>query len=324
MERNLNIYYTLLAVGMLGLELLYFRIADHFNILDKPNLRSSHYKPVVRGGGIIFIFALLFWFFWFGLQWPWFLLGITAAAVISFMDDVRSQEPLTRFLVHLFAVGTIFFTVGLFDWPVWLWLLALVVSIGAMNAFNFMDGINGITGIYALVSLSTFLVINRFFFPFTSESFIVTSIIPVLVFLWFNFRKKAVCFAGDVGSVTIAFILIFLLLQLINSTGNLLWVVLFLVYGIDSVVTIILRLKRRENIFKPHRTHLYQYLCNEFGLPHRTVSMLYGLVQLLLNSVLIYAIVINAFWLAIAIGIVTLASYLATRTVVLSASRTNS
>ena len=101
----------------------------------------------------------------------------------------------------------------------------------------------------------------------------------VLVFCFFNFRKKAKCFAGDVGSVGIAFILLFLIGRLIIGTGDFSWIVLLSVYGVDSVLTIIHRLMLHENIGLPHRKHLYQIMANELKIPHVMVSSIYMVVQ---------------------------------------------
>lgn len=311
------IFPLVLGLVLFAVELLYFRIARHFKIIDKPNQRSSHDKVVMRGGGVIFIIAVLTWFFFNGMLWIWFVVGLTAAAAISFADDVRSQPAGLRFAIHLFAVLLMFYATGLFSWPIALWLLALVVCIGALNAFNFMDGINGITGLYALCCLTTFGYINNSLFTFTENTFIVANIVGVLVFLYFNYRKKAACFAGDVGSVTIAFVLIFLLLQLIVACNNLAWVILFLVYGVDSVVTIIYRLRKKENIFKPHRTHLYQYLSNEYKWPHRVVSAIYATIQLCINVLLILFIQHDQILLAVATGIFYLLIYLVIRETIL-------
>jgi UDP-GlcNAc:undecaprenyl-phosphate GlcNAc-1-phosphate transferase len=282
------ILYSPVMVAVLAVtELLYFRIAVRLKIIDKPNERSSHQKPVIRGGGIIFLVALLIWFCYGGFAWPWFMIGVTSVAIVSFADDILSLSPRIRFTIHLIAVLLMFYQLSLFGWPVALVIVAAIVCIGALNAFNFMDGINGITGVYALVSLLTFLYIHYYSIPFTDVSLVVTTVIGVVVFLFFNFRKQARCFAGDVGSVTIAFVQIFLLLQLIYKTGNYAWALLFLVFGTDSVVTILYRLKNKENIFKPHRTHLYQYLSNDLKIPHLWVSTLYGIIQLAVNSIVI-------------------------------------
>lgn len=279
-------YLALTAILFIA-ELVYFRVAIRFRIIDKPNERSSHAKPVIRGGGIVIVIASWIWFLYQGGAWPWLMLGLTAVAIVSFVDDLVSQPAIVRFTVHMASVILIFYQLSLFHWPAALIVLAIIVCIGTLNAFNFMDGINGITGVYALVSLLTFLYIHYYLIPFTDASLVITTVIAVVVFLFFNFRKSARCFAGDVGSVTIAFVQIYLLLQLIEKTGNYAWALLFLVFGADSVVTILYRLKNKENIFKPHRTHLYQYLSNELKIPHLWVSTLYGTIQLAVNSIVI-------------------------------------
>jgi UDP-N-acetylmuramyl pentapeptide phosphotransferase/UDP-N-acetylglucosamine-1-phosphate transferase len=313
MKLNEFFYFSLIGFLLLVVLLAYFKIAAKFGIVDKPNSRSSHAKPVIRGGGIIFIFALLIWFFTNSLLLPWFILGASVIAIISFLDDVMSLNPLVRFLVQLMAVSLIFYQLMPISWPIYLLLMAVIVCIGTLNAFNFMDGINGITGVYALVALFSFFYIHTQVVAFTELSFILVVSISVLVFLFFNFRKRAQCFAGDVGSVTIAFVLIFLLLQLILATNNFLWPLLFLVYGTDSIVTIIFRIKRRENIFKPHRTHLFQYLSNELAWPHLTVSLTYGVIQLLFNAMLFVTLSRHEYAVPIVSAVIFIIAYLMIR-----------
>ncbi len=279
-----------MAMLLLAAELIYFRIATRFGIVDRPNDRSSHVSPAIRGGGIIFMVAVLLWYLQSNFSLYWLIGGTLAIAIISFLDDVISMNPLIRFLVQLISVLMMFHQLELANWPVYLVVVAVIVCIGALNAFNFMDGINGITGVYALVSLVSFGCVHYFLIPFTDFSLLAVTLISVLIFLFFNFRNRARCFAGDVGSVTIAYILIFFLLQLILATQNFLWPLFFLVYGTDSIVTIIYRIKRKENIFKAHRTHLFQYLSNELKWSHLGVSLLYGGVQLLINSILIFSL----------------------------------
>jgi UDP-N-acetylmuramyl pentapeptide phosphotransferase/UDP-N-acetylglucosamine-1-phosphate transferase len=276
-----------LAVILVLAELVYFKVAARFNIVDNPNFRSSHDQPVIRGGGTLFFVGLVIWFFFENRSMPWFLVAAALVAVVSFADDVRTTTPLQRFVFHLIAVLLVFYQLSLFIWPVWLIVVGITVCIGTLNAFNFMDGINGITGVYALVTLCTFGYVNRYTVPFTDPSLITVVALSVLVFLFFNFRKRARCFAGDVGSVTLAFILVFLLLSVIHKTGNYSWALLFLVFGMDSVITILYRIRRGENIFRPHRTHLYQYMSNELKVSHRVISVVYGIVQLAVNLIVI-------------------------------------
>ena len=260
--------------------------------------------------------AILIWFVDQNFKWPWLVIGVSSVAIISFVDDLNPHPAGLRFLIHLAAGLMMFYQIPLLDWSWWLIFLALIVCIGTLNAFNFMDGINGITGVYALMSLASFGYIHTYRIPFTDLSLIVVVSISVLIFLFFNFRNRARCFAGDIGSVTIAFVLIFFLLQLIHTTHNFLWPLLFLVYGTDAIVTIIYRIRRGENIFKPHRTHLYQYLCNELRWSHLKVSIVYGGVQLLFNVIVINALLERSYIFPLIVALVFILGYLFIRVAV--------
>lgn len=274
------LYYVCTAVLLLVAELFYFRIADKFNIIDKPNERSSHTRITLRGGGVIFYFGALAYFLGNRLEYPWFMLALTLVCFISFVDDVRPMKQVTRLVFHFTGMALLFHQWGLFAWPWWWVIVALVVCTGIINAYNFMDGINGITGGYSLVVLAALAYINKVVVPgFVEESFIYTVLLSVLVFCFFNFRSRAKCFAGDVGSVGMAFILLFLIGRLILKTEDFSWIVLLSVYGVDSVLTIIHRLMLHENIGLPHRKHLYQIMANELKIPHVVVSSVYMAVQ---------------------------------------------
>src|SRR6185295_11254309 len=231
--------YLIYGVVLLSSELIYFKLAKRFNIIAKPNDRSSHSSITIRGGGIVFIIGIGLWFINSGFQWPYFFAGAAVLAVISFMDDLGSLPALVRFFVQLISILFLFYQAEILDWNVMLLLTACIVSIGTLNAYNFMDGINGITGINALIYLGTCWCINVYFAGFTNTDLLIALVLSVGVFLFFNFRKKAACFAGDVGSITLAFVQVFFLLQLIQKTGFFLWAGMFLVFGLDSVITII-------------------------------------------------------------------------------------
>lgn len=296
-EFDTGLEYLILLTCLWLLLQLYFRVARRFRIIDKPNHRSSHSHPTIRGGGIIVIVAVLIWFVCNHFSYPWFVVGCLLIASISLADDVKPQHPTVRFLIHLIAFGFLIWQVSWLS-PWWFVLLTAIIGIGAINAFNFMDGINGITAGYALVNLLTLLFINHRVTEFTSGSFIIYVVMSVLVFMLYNFRRVARCFAGDVGSIVLAYIQVFLVLQLVYGTDNFKWVLLFLVYGIDSVATIAYRLVKKENIFQPHRSHLYQYLTNERGYSHLFISLVYGLVQLSINAILIFSSEAISAWLA--------------------------
>jgi UDP-N-acetylmuramyl pentapeptide phosphotransferase/UDP-N-acetylglucosamine-1-phosphate transferase len=284
----MNITFLIIFIILLFvIELVYFRIADRFNLTDHPNHRSSHTKVTITGGGIIFSLSLIIAPLFFGLEYDYFLTGLCLVGIVSFIDDVRPIRKRIRITIHLIAVSLLFQQLHLYHLPLYWVIGGFILFIGTINAINFMDGINGITGGYSLVAILTLLYINKEVVVFTDEKQLIISAIAVLVFLVFNFRKKAKCFAGDVGSVSIAFILLFFILQLIIKTKDLNYLLLLLMYGMDTATTIIFRFIRKENIFEAHRTHFYQYLVNEKKISHLSVASLYMVVQAIINVLII-------------------------------------
>ncbi len=283
--------YTIAFLVLFLLQLVYFRIADKFNIIDKPNKRSSHKSITLRGGGILFPIAAILWFLFFGFQEPFLIAALLMVSIISFLDDIMVLSSKIRIVVHFLSVSILFWQLQIFEIPWHLILITYVVTIGWINAFNFMDGINGITAFYALVALGTLYWIFELS-PFTEAVYqselLVLLIIAIVIFSFFNARKHAKTFAGDVGSVSLAFVIAWFLIQLISETGRIEFILLVSVYGIDSVITILYRLKRKENIFRPHRSHLYQYLSNEYGFHHVQVAFIYAATQLFINILLLF------------------------------------
>ena len=290
-------YFAVFLV-LFVLELIYFKIADRFNIIDKPNHRSSHTQITLRGGGIIFPIAFVLYFvlsaayrkdyFMSDDYWS-FGLGLFLLSTISFLDDILDLSSKLRLLFHFVAVTLLIYFLGLFtSAPIWFIPLVYIFVIGVLNAYNFMDGINGITGVYSLVMLLTFYYINQYGIAFTDANFIIYPILASLVFLFFNFRKRAKCFAGDVGSMSIAFWVLALLGLLMVKTEDFTYLLFIAVYGIEVISTILQRIKLKENIFEAHRHHLYQLLVNQMKWSHLLVSTMYGVIQLLINFSIIY------------------------------------
>ena len=290
--------YAVIAISLLFLELVYFKIADKFNIIDKPNERSSHSSVVLRGGGVIFSVAMVLWAMMMGVQREWsvvvgylpFLCGLMLVAGVSFWDDVKSLPDSVRLVVQFVAMGLMFWSMGIMHWDMW-WivLIALVVCVGATNVINFMDGINGITAGYSLAVLVPLMLLNREL-GFVEPSFLVVAILGVLVFCLFNFRPKgkAKCFAGDVGSIGIAFIMLFAIGKLVVFTGDVTYLILLLVYGVDGCLTICHRILLHENLGEAHRKHAYQLMANELKIGHVKVSLLYMSMQLCVSLGFIY------------------------------------
>ena len=318
-------YSTIFAL-LLVLELIYFKIADRCNIIDKPNERSSHSTIVLRGGGIIFLLGLWLWSAFYGFGYPWFLAAVTLIAGVSFVDDIRSLPDSVRLVAQFVAMGLMFYQLGLFEMfqmsdgsllsgivvPALIVLLAIVVCVGASNIINFMDGINGITGGYALASLIPLLILNRDL-GFVEDSLVVTVVLADVVFCLFNFRPKgkAKCFAGDVGSIGIAFILLFLIGRLVMLTGDVTYLIFLLVYGVDGCLTICHRILLHENLGEAHRKHAFQLMANELKIGHVTVSLIYMALQMAVSLGFIYLCpdTTAAHWgyLAIALAVLAIA-----------------
>ena len=271
------------------LMLLYFKVADRYNIIDKPNQRSSHTEITLRGGGIIFWFAALIYFFQNIQTNYFFFTGITLVSLVSFWDDIQSLSNKIRISIHFLAITLIFYDLGVFSlMPFYGIAIAYILAIGLINAYNFMDGINGITGLYTLVVMGTLLYVNKNIQFFFDAVFIKYAMVASLVFLFFNYRKKAKCFAGDIGSIAIAFWVIYLILKLILVTNSLVWLLFLAIYGVDAICTIIHRLYLKQNIFEAHRLHLYQVLSNEYKIQHRLVSLYYAIAQSAVSALVIF------------------------------------
>lgn len=278
MNFNNLLVYLIVTILLIILEITYFLIADRFNIIDKPNERSSHTQITLRGGGIVFYLGALIYFVTSNFSYPWFFLGVSLMAFISFLDDIFTISNSLRLTIHFIAVYLMSYQLGITELSWYLLLLSFITIVGTINAYNFMDGINGITGCYSF-AVGSLLLWENTRVSFIETDLLIYTLISVVVFLFFNFRHKAKCFAGDVGSVTIAYILLFALGLLIVKTGNIIYILFLTVYGIDSVWTILRRIYLRENIFKAHRSHLYQYLANEAGFNKLGISFTYGLIQ---------------------------------------------
>ena len=268
---------------------VYYKVADRLNIIDKPNHRSSHDTLTIRGGGILFFLAVLCFFIMSDFSYPFFVLGVSLISIVSFIDDLISLSPRIRLFFQVAAVSLVCYQVGLEAFPVWAYLPILIVAMGFMNIFNFMDGINGITGLCALVVLLSFYYLNEHL-TVVQADLLVYAILSVIVFAFFNFRKKALMFAGDIGSISMAVILLFISILLIIETQSILIIGLYGVYAADAVYTIFYRIRRKERLAEAHRHHIYQKLVDNFGMSHMAVSASYAGLQLLVNALIIYVI----------------------------------
>lgn len=274
-----TIEYIFVAVLLLLLEMTYMRTAVRLKVFDIPHLQSSHSGMVVRGGGIIFYLAFLIWSLIHGTFALGGLIGLTLLATVSFIDDIHSISAKVRLVCQFIAILLLFYHSGLVRMSPHVILLLSVACVGVVNIFNFMDGINGMTGGYTLVVSLALLYVNRCQVEFTDSSLLIYVILSILVFNVFNFRKRAKCFAGDVGSLSIGFILVYFVLRLALRGESMAWMVFLAVYAVDGGMTILYRLLLKENLMKPHKKHAYQIMANELKMPHLMVSGIYMALQ---------------------------------------------
>ncbi|WP_345275423.1 glycosyltransferase family 4 protein [Litoribaculum gwangyangense] len=283
-------------------EYIYLRIARFYKIKDDPNHRSAHSSPTLRGGGIIFIPAILLFIIFFpneSSNYHYIIASILLVAIISFIDDLVSLSTSKRMIIHFIAFTLIFYDLHFFNnlslLTICFITLCYLFSLGFLNIYNFMDGINGMTFLNALVTFSTFLIINRYVIEFTDSNLLLILISSTLVFGFYNFRLKPKCFAGDVGSITIGFAIIYLIIKLFLESNSFIIFLMLGVYLLDGGWTIIERVIRKENVLKAHRRHMYQLFANDLKMNHLKISTGYFMVQTCLNILVVYSIISNPF-----------------------------
>ncbi|MFT4801390.1 MAG: UDP-GlcNAc:undecaprenyl-phosphate GlcNAc-1-phosphate transferase [Flavobacteriaceae bacterium] len=277
--------YLLILFALSITSYVYLKLAIKYKIIDKPNERSSHTKITVRGGGIVFTIAMLLFFFLNDYQYPYFMLGVLLISVVSFLDDIFTLSSKIRFPFQFLAVFLILFQVGVPLSPFLGFSFLLILGVGIVNMFNFMDGINGLTGMYSAAVLSGLYFVNLNESIINSE-LIIYSFLAVLVFGFYNFRKKALFFAGDIGSIAIGMLIFFLGLFLSIELKSPLIILLVVLYGADASYTLLYRkFFTKENIFDPHRSHIYQKLVRRKKISHLQVAVIYSGIQICINFI---------------------------------------
>lgn len=277
----ISIHYIAVFVLLIFIIFLYLKVAKLIDLNDIPNERSSHKKSTVRGGGIIFPIAVLLWTFMFEHNEWYFSYAVLLIGLIGFLDDKYSLSQLPRLVIQSIGVVLLMFEIGLLSVPIFYVFIAFIVITGWLNTFNFMDGINGISVLYASAVIGgVYLFLDRI--PEVPISLIYVLLMTLIIFGFLNVRKEAIIFAGDVGSLSLGLILAYFVFSLIIETGRWEFILFLSVYGVDSILTIIHRLIKKENIFKAHRSHLYQYMANELGWGHLIVSFVYSLLQFII------------------------------------------
>lgn len=285
------------------------------SILDIPNARSSHTIPTPRGGGWALIGAQF-------VTWPLialltndhlqtaplFPLLVSALILmyISWLDDLRSVSPFFRLLCQALSVVIILMTFGsegLFFQGLFPFVLDRILIVLAfiwwINLFNFMDGIDGISGQQTIFLCLGFAIL--FFWTGTVDLglYSISLLFAALAFLVWNWHPARI-FLGDIGSIFLGFITGWLMLHLLSK--GLWFQVLFLpgFYYADATMTLLKRLVRKENIFKPHQQHFFQRpILN--GLPAHKICK-----TIILYNTVLFIIALLAFWETDHLGIMAM------------------
>ena len=277
------VVFTLLVLSWI----LYLYLAKKYKIIDKPNERSSHTKITVRGGGIVFTIAIILFFLFNNYQYTYFFVGVLVISLVSFLDDIYTLSSKIRFPFQFLAILLILHQVSLpLPYSISLMYLAyFFFGVGVVNMFNFMDGINGITGFYSLAVLSGLYFINVNEQLINSE-LIIYVVLSILIFGYYNFRKKALFFAGDIGSITIGMLIFFIGLLFTVKLSSPLILLTIVIYGADATCTFLYRkILTKENVFKPHRHHIYQKLVDVYKISHLKIAVIYALLQVVVNVI---------------------------------------
>lgn len=249
----------LIAAILLVIELLYIPLARRFNIGAAPGPRSSstHLTLTPTGGGIIFIFAAAFAALTLGVALPphfaGILIGGAVLAVVSFIDDIHDLRPASRLAIQVVTVAAAYW--WLHFWPD-VYLLTLILGVGFINAYNFMDGISGMLAAYSLVTLGAILyAFHSLGIADTADtSLTVSLLVATVIFGIFNFRRRSLVFCGDVGSIVMGYFILYLMVRLTLLGHDASCIVMLMVYGVDTVLTIFGRLFKGR-ISSPRTAH---------------------------------------------------------------------
>ena len=275
--------YFIILISLFVLSYLYVKIAEKYDIIDRPNHRSSHVISTIRGGGVLFVFAVLIFIFFNHFQYPYFVLGLTLIAIVSYIDDLKTLSSKIRLPFQFIAVTLVFYQIGIDLWPIW-FIALVIIAVLFINIYNFMDGINGLTGLYSMSVLFGFYMINSHE-HIVSDELIIYLFLSLLVFGYYNFRIKARFFAGDIGSISMAIVVLFIGAKMMYELESPLILYTIVVYGADGLWTLVCRKIKGEKITEAHRAHIYQKLVDVKKISHLKVSALYAGSQLLVNFI---------------------------------------
>lgn len=298
--------YYFAGIILILFSILYKWSARKLNIVDEPDGRSSHRNPVILGGGILVYIALGLFFILSGFEFHFFFLGVSLIAFVSFLDDIFILTINQRLPVHFLGIIAVILEFNDFDIIPSLLVGLVFLGVYFINCFNFIDGINGMIGFYSIIYILSLLYLNVLE-EVISQEILVFTLFASLVFGYYNFRKKALFFAGDVGSLTLGTFIFFTCSWFIFNLKAPVLVLLVSVCLIESGLTILWRFLKGKKITQPHRNHIYERITDVLKWNHLKTSTIYNTIQLSINVIAIYfyehAIAVQV---AITIGILSI------------------
>lgn len=297
---------------------LFIRLVDGRGLVAESNERSMHKGATATGGGLpLLLSALLIFFAFWPLGKVHALLLVAAAllAVVSFLDDLKPVSRWLRFGAHITAAAVCISSIPLSQlifhgWlPLWLdRALALFALVWFINLFNFMDGIDGIAAVEVMTITGGYAVVIA---AAQATSPLLGFALAVLGatagFLFWNWHPARV-FLGDVGSVPLGFICGALMIWLAVQHSLAAALILPLYFVADATITILMRLRRGEKIWEPHRSHFYQRSAQALG-SHAVVVRRVAVCNAVLIGLAVLALSMPV--TAFALAVVTVATLLA-------------
>jgi UDP-GlcNAc:undecaprenyl-phosphate GlcNAc-1-phosphate transferase len=266
--------------------------------VDIPDERKVHVTPTPRIGGIA-IFLSLALSCWIYMPLTTAGRGFMAGGLIIFVtgliDDFIGLTAKQKFVGEIIAclatigIGDIYlnnlgnlFGFGEILLPYWIGVLFTIFAVvGVINAINLIDGLDGLAGGVSMIAIFSFLFLGWQEQNLTVVYICIALAGAILGFLKYNFYPARI-FMGDVGSLTVGFILGFLavhLTQAENSTvGPMVPVLILGVPLLDTLKVMIRRVRKKLSPFAPDNKHVHHKFLH-LGFGHRfTVIVIYGLV----------------------------------------------
>jgi hypothetical protein len=246
-----------------------------------------------------------------GFQYRWFFIGLSLITVLSFMEDVKPQHWRLRMNVHTMAMLLMLYQWGLFQHYLIFGFMALIFCMWMVNAYTIMDEGHGMTVLYSLVTVLALWYINTFQNEFIHKGILEALFPALLIFGTFNFCKKPMFKPNAVGSVAIAYTIVFLISMLVIKRREFDTVVLLAVYGVDTVLTFVQRLFAGKKVFMSHRLHLFQVLVDYHKMSGLWVAGIYAIVQTAISVGFLFTR--HRYWYALAVFVVCSTVYVLIR-----------